>query len=327
MPSPPDDGRYDKRDNLWYNMVYECVRFPRQSGCGSVETLIPGRLIRLQGRLARPFWGLLGIWATLCGALASHNLGWRGEELLALALVLLLADLGWGSLWDLMVGIDWFGALRGGWPPRRPAAVARLPYTQPGSPGWRLWCRVSRAGGWWRETFWPTAGAALLGVLGAAVLTTTLSFLLPASLRQLNAALVVLVGLGAVQRRWGREPLAGEAFAQVGLGWLAGHLAFAGMTLPSFLVAMGFVLAVWGSLRLVRGRSAALMLLNGGQVAVAAVLVAVRQPLLAAAVGALILGQVALQPGLHKGIDSAQVFRRTWPWLMAAMLVGALALP
>jgi hypothetical protein len=78
---------------------------------------------------------------------------------------------------------------------------------------------------------------------------------------------------------------------------------------------------------LVRRQSAALLLLNGGQVAVAAVLVAVRQPLLAAAVGALILGQVAQQPALHKGADAAQVFRRTWPWLMAAMLVGAMALP
>jgi hypothetical protein len=292
-----------------------------------VETLIPGRLIRLQGRLARPFWGLLGIWATLCGALASHGFRWRGEDLLPLALVLLLADLAWGSLWDLMVGVDWFGALRGGWPPRRHAAVPRLPYTRPGSPGWRLWRRASRAVSWWRETFWPTAGAALLGILVAALLTIVLSFLLPASLRRLNAALVVLVGLGAAQRRWGREPLGGEAFAQVGLGWLAGHLAFAGMTLPSFLVAMGFVLAVWGSLRLVRGQAAALMLLNGGQVAVAAVLVALRQPLLAAAVGALILGQIALQPALQKGVDAAEVFRRTWPWLMAAMLVGALALP
>ena len=167
----------------------------------------------------------------------------------------------------------------------------------------------------------------MLGVLAAALLTTVLSFLLPASLRRLNAALVVLVGLGAVQRRWGREPLAGEAFAQVGLGWLAGHLAFAGMTLPSFLLAMGFIVAVWGSLRLFRGQSAALILLNGGQVAVVAVLVAVRQPLLAGAVGALILGQVALQPALHKGADATQVFRQGWPWLMAAMLVGALALP
>jgi hypothetical protein len=247
--------------------------------------------------------------------------------LLALAIVLLLADLGWGSLWDLMVGIDWFGALRGGWPPKRPASVPRLPYTQPASPGWRLWRLASRLVGWWRETFWPTAGAALLGTLAAAVLTVVLSFLLPTSLRQLNAALVFLVGLGAVQRRWGREPLAGEAFAQVGLGWLAGHLAFAGMTLPSFLVALGFVLAVWGSLRLVQGRTAALTLLNTGQLAVVAVLVVVKQPLWAGAMGALILGQVALQPGLFGGGDRARIFQQTWPWLMAAMLVGAVALP
>jgi hypothetical protein len=292
-----------------------------------VETLIPGRLIRLQGRLSRPFWGLLGAWAVVCGALASHGLGWRGEDLLALVLVLLLADLGWGTLWDLVVGIDWFSALRGGWPPRRPASLPRLPYTQPGSPGWRLWRLASCLAGWWRETFWPTAGAALLGTLAAVLLTVALSLLLPASLCRLNAVLVVLAGLGAVQRRWGREPLAGEALAQVGLGWLAGHLAFAVMTLPSFLVGLGFVIAAWGSFGLMRGRSGALVLLNGGQVAVAAVLVAIKQPLLAGAVGALLLGQLALQPALHRGVDPALIFRRIWPWLMAAMLVGSLALP
>ncbi|MCL7454383.1 MAG: hypothetical protein M8467_15195 [Anaerolineae bacterium] len=292
-----------------------------------METLIPGRLIWLQGRLARPYWGLLSIWAVLCGALASHGFRWNGEDLLALALVLLLVDLGWGNLWDLMVGIDWFSALRGGWPPRRPASTPRLPYTQPDSPAWRVWRRINHLAGWWRDTFWPTAGAALLGVLVAVLLTVVISFLLPASLRRLNAAVVALLGLGAVQRRWGRGPLAGEAFAQVGLGWLAGHLAFAGMALPSFLVALGFVIAIWGSLRLAQGRSGALALLDGGQAAVVVVLVAVRQPLLAGAVGALILGQVALQPALHHGADPAGVFRRTWPWLMTAMLVAALALP
>ena len=52
--------------------------------------LIPGRLFGLRGRLARPFWGVMGSWAALCGVLSSNYLRWEGEDLLNLVLVLLL---------------------------------------------------------------------------------------------------------------------------------------------------------------------------------------------------------------------------------------------
>jgi hypothetical protein len=64
------------------------------------------------------------------------------------------------------------------------------------------------------------------------------------------------------------------------------------------------------------------------------VLLVLKQPLAAGVSGLLLFGQVAMQPSLRYGAVPATgerpyafVSRRTWPWLMAAMLLAALALP
>lgn len=244
-----------------------------------------------------------------------------------LGLVLLLADLAWGSLWDLATGTEWFQILAEGWPPERPASLVALPYTQPNSPGGRLVRGLSRVLGWWRETFWPAAGPSLLGVLAALLLAVILTLLLPERLRPLNAMLAALIGLGLVQRCRGRAPLAADSFVQVALGWLAGYLVFAEVNWPSLTLALSFALAVWGSLRIERGLWGGLWLLDGGQVIAAALLIGLKQPLAAGAVGLLLVGQIAFQLVLHPGGESAPITRRTWPWLMATMIVAALAVP
>jgi hypothetical protein len=315
---------------------------PGQPGQGTLERVIPGRLIGLQGRLARPFWGVMGIWAVLCGALASNRLRWDGRDLLTLALVLLLADLAWGSLWDLVVGNDWRRLLAETCSAARPTSsssegesrqfwknsrLAALPYTQPGSPGGRLSRRLSGLVGWWCAAFWPAAGPVVLGSLVAVALAVVLTCLLPDRVRPLNAALAVIIGLGLVQRWWGRSSLAGQALAQVGLSWLAGHAAFAGLSLPSMIMALCFAVAAWGVLRAAEALPGGLWLLDGGQAIGVALLAMLRQPLAAGAMGLLLFGQVALQPSLGSGVEPARVMQRTWPWLMAAMLVAALATP
>jgi len=300
---------------------------PNREGQGAVNPLLPGRLIGLQGRLARPFWGVMGLWACLGGALASNQLRWDGESLLLLALALLLADLAWGSLWDLAVGTDWFRPMIEGWPPARLASLPALPYTQPESPGGRVFRGLNRLAGWWHEAFWPAAGPALLGVLAAAGVTVILALILPGRLRPLYAALVALIGLGVIWQRRGRVFLAGGALAQVGLCWLAGHMVFAEVSGPSLMLAIAFSVAVWGGMRVDQRQSGGLWLLNGGQVAGVALLAALKQPLAAGAVGLLLAGQVVFQPLLRLGADPARIFRRTWPWLMVAMLVAALSLP
>jgi hypothetical protein len=80
-------------------------------------------------------------------------------------------------------------------------------------------------------------------------------------------------------------------------------------------------------MRLKLGLRGGAWLLDGGQVVVAAILAALRQPLVAFTVGMLLLGQVAMQPGVDGEQVREQVFRRTWPWLMVAMLMAALARP
>jgi hypothetical protein len=337
-----------------------------QRGLRAMEQVIPGRLVGLQGRLARPFWGLMGIWASLCGALASNHLRWSGGDLLTLALVLLLADLAWGSLWDLLVGTDWrhLGAISqplvgSASSAAQPAVTMGLPYTQPDSPGGRVFGGLNRFARWWRDIFWPAAGPAVLGSLVAAVLLIVVSLLLPERVRVLNAALVGLVGLGVVQRWQGRVPLAVQAMALVGLSWLAGHAAFADLSRPSLVLALSFALAAWGSLRAVEGLQGGLWLLDGGLVVVVALLAALQEPLAAGFVGLLLFGQIALQASLSKGESPVQsedegpglnlgegpmlsgpeapalghgsvpvtAMRRMFPWLLVAMLVAALAMP
>lgn len=287
---------------------------------------LPGRLVGLQGRLARPFWGLMGIWATLCGALASGRLSRDGDGLLTLVLVILLTDLGWGSLWELVAGTDWRRILVS-LHPAHSSVILTLPFTQPGAPAERFFRQIGRVRGWWRGALWPAAGPVLLGILAAGVLVAVLTWLLPERIRPLNLVLVAVFGLGLIQRWRGREPLAGEALAQVGLGWLAGHAAFSGLGWTSVVLAWCFAIAAWGALRADEGRPGSLWLLDGGQGAAGLLLVVLKQPLAAGAVGLLLFGQVALQPVLRLGGTRAGVVRRSWPWLMATMLAAASAIP
>jgi hypothetical protein len=135
-------------------------------------------------------------------------------------------------------------------------------------------------------------------------------------------------------KRRGRDPLAAHALARVGLTWLAGHAAFAKPEPASIFLALAFALAAWGGLRLATGLPRGLWLLNLGQAAAIVVLLVLKQPLAAGVSGLLLFGQVAMQPSLRYGAVPATgerpyafVSRRTWPWLMAAMLLAALALP
>jgi hypothetical protein len=181
--------------------------------------------------------------------------------------------------------------------------------------------------GWWKEVFWPSAGPALLGFVVAVVLAAVLTFLLPDRIRPLNAALLVLVSLGLIQRFRQRTLLAGAALVQVGLSWLAGYMAFAELSRPSLVLALCFAVAACGGLWVSAGRRGGLWLMNGGLVSGVALLFVLKQPLAAGAVGLLLGGQIAVQLFPRPGDDLVRGPQRAWPWLMISMLVASLAIP
>lgn len=300
------------------------------SGEGDAPVASRGGLIS-NGRLFCPLWGVLGAWAALCGALSSNHLRWAGPDLLTLAIVLLLVILAWDSLWDTITGAtregDRYRSLAEGGPAARLPRLLSLPYTQPSSPAGRLFHYLSRLVGWWREDFWPVAGASVWKGLVATALTVVLALLLPARLYPLYGVLGVLLAMGAIGRKRGSTPLFGQAFLQVGLAWLAGHMVFAELTWASSILAVSFAACTWGILYVAEGRTAGLWLVNGGQAIVTVLLLVLRQPLAGGATALLLFGQAALQPSLRSGGNSGRMIRYALPWLAAAMLVAALALP
>jgi hypothetical protein len=158
------------------------------------------------------------------------------------------------------------------------------------------------------------------------MLATVLTLLLPARLWPLEVALVVLVVLGSMWRAWGRSSLAGQAVVQVGLGWLAGHLAYSAWDPVVAIVAVVFAIAAWGVLRLGQGRARGVWLLNGGQAVAALALVWLGQAAMGGAIGLLLAGQTAMQSGGRPGRMPVEIGRRSWGWLMVAMAVAALGL-
>lgn len=300
---------------------------PDWRGHRSVDQVIPGRLIGIQGRLARPFWGVMGIWAVLCGVLASNRFRWDSNDLLTLALLLFLTDLAWGSLWDLAVGTNWFRLLSERSSPAPGVKLVALPYTRPGSPGGRLFLAMSRLSGWWRTDFWPTAGPVVLGSVTAAILALVLNLVLPDRIHLLNLVFAVVLSLVIALGWWGHGLLVGQALVLVALSWLAGNMAFAELSQPSAILALCFAVAAWGTLQIRTCRTLGPWLQASAQAAALALLVVLGQPLAAGIVGLLLFGQIALQISFRAGADHDLLMRRTWPWLMAAMMVAAVAIP
>jgi hypothetical protein len=159
------------------------------------------------------------------------------------------------------------------------------------------------------------------------MLAAVLSLVLPPSLRWLHLAVAWLVALGISQRHRGHTSLAGQSLLFVGIAWTAGYLAFARFHWPSAALAMLFSLAVWGVLRASQGQPRWLWLLYGAHVIVVVLLLTLKQPLAAGGIGILLLGQVISHLTLRFGDDPRRVVQRTWPWLAAAMLVAAWAIP
>lgn len=286
-----------------------------------------GGLIWLQARVTDPdliAWLVPG-WAALCGVIASDGLGGRW---LRLALLILLVDGGWGTLWGALTNTDWLTPLRR-WRKASPwqacEPVGALPYTLPHSPAGRAARWLGQLRNWWREELRPTHSAAVSAVIVALPVTLVLGMALGPRLLLLSLAALAVMQMGLV---WKGDRAAfapgWDAVVSVMLPWLAGHVAFGALTPRSIALATAFALAWGGSWRTesLGGR----LLTVGGQTLAAALLISAKQPLAAGASLLLLFPQMILLPWLRRGQSISWYVRHARPWLMAAMLIAAWAL-
>lgn len=290
--------------------------------------LVTGGLIRLQARSAPLGAWLSPAWAALCGITASNGFGWQAEHWLGAALLVLLVDGGWGTLWATLSDTDWstpFSRWRS-WQPAGP--VATTPFTRPGAPGDRLSRWLGQLRSWWREALWPTCGSALSAIAVALPVTLVLSVVLGPELVLLSLAALAAVQLGLmVSGRRGVKRFVGpawDAIITVALPWLAGHVAFGRLTPSSTGLALLLALA-WGAAWQVEVRWGRVLAM-GTQLAATAILLLLHRPLEAGGTLLLLAPQLALLPWLHRVRPIPWYVRHTRPWLMAAMLVAAWAL-
>ena len=286
-----------------------------------------GPMMKLEVRVTRPLTWLGPAWAALCGAVASGWLTLSGENLLFLLIALFLADALWGTLWHLIAEGDWFVS-SANWPSQvQEASLAALPYTAPGSPSHRIFGRLSRMRTWRRAVFWPRLGPALLGLVVTLPLTLVLAIILGQRVIILTVAALAIMVLALLRaRRHSAPPLSLRAILEMGLAWLAGHTAFGPLTLWSFLLATLYTVAYHSCLKLATNSGKRwLTLLKVSQAAVIALLIYLRQPVVAGVVGLLLLSQMLLQPFLDQGEVELWYLRRTGPFLMIGMLLAVLA--
>jgi len=284
-----------------------------------------GGLIRLQTRAGGLGSWLGPTWAMLCGVLASNAFDWQGGDWLPLALLPLLVDAGWGTLWAALAGTDWAHAFRRWrtWQKNRPAV--RLPYTLPGAPGDRISRWLGRLSAWWQEVFWPACGHAVRAAVIAVPLTALVATILGPELLLLSVAALALMQLGVI---WvsgrGVVPSGWDGLIAVALPWLAGHSTFGAVTLPSAGLATLFALA-WGSAwHTTSGRARIVLVVT--QLLSGAFLIVLRRPLAAGMLFLLLLPQMVLLPWVRFDLPANRFVRHTRPWLMVAMTVAAIAL-
>ncbi|MFQ6058520.1 MAG: hypothetical protein ACE5MB_06560 [Anaerolineae bacterium] len=309
-----------------------------------------GRLLSLQVQPAQRVTWLGAAWAALCGAVASGKLTLSGQNLLSLGLALFLADPLLGAVWSALATLSRSAGSSRGEVHSSEASVQLppLPYTQPGSASEGFFARLNASLTWWRAELWPRAGGALVGLVVASALALAMGVILGPWVALLVSAALVFPLLAAL---FGHRPLRGplpRALLEMGLAWLLGYAAFQDLSFvrgedvlasPLWasvlawlglhrepLLLAGLYTAVYYACLTLEGRGGLaqpLALLNGAQLAVAVILVVIRQPVLAGLVGMLLISQALFQPLLRRQ-GPHWYLQRTQFFLMGAMLAAAL---
>ncbi len=301
------------------------------------QKLHEGGLLTLEVRPVESRVWLGPMWAVLCGAVASGGLELEWWVPLVVLLAVVLADPVLGSVWTLASNIGaWrFPEARGANPGHH-SSMPALPYTLPGSVGHRFSTFVAQAKQRWQDTIWPQAGTSIQGM----GLLSLVAFLLAAFLGG-GPLVVTMMGLGvaagalldARSRGTVRAGLASCFLA--GLPWLIGYTALGGaavekqglVALLQVLVWPALYATAWYAYRWLREQQSyrGALLLSMAHVLSVAVLVVIRQPIMAGVVALLLLPQLLLQPELLRRGDGMWYVRRAQVFTMCAMMAISVA--
>jgi hypothetical protein len=266
-------------------------------------------------------------WSVLCGAIVSGEMRLTLATGVQLVIVLLLVEVGWGTVWTALATTDWARPLRRWryWHLGEPGAT--VPYAQPGSPAARLTSWLSELRSWYRSVLAPTAGPAVGAIGVGAIFSFLLAVVAGRGLLQITLTAFALMQLAVTLEGGRNRPGAGwDAALRLGLPWLAGHLAFASLSLPSLALAAAFSVSVAGSGASSSGWARGLW--TGGQVAAAVLFVPLQRPLTVLFVLLLLFPQwlATLRMSSERATDPQGWVRRAWPWLTASMLLAAWSL-
>lgn len=311
----------------------------------SVETAL-GSTIALLLLPSRSILALVPLWAVLCGACMAYVQAPfpfdAPQPLLKLLHTLAVVGVLWSTWRALLVDVDW-AACFARFPLPAPRLLSGLPYATPWSPLGRLSARASQFRRWSAHapidvrSAWYT-----LVALPALILATSALAGWPLLVLSLAALALSLIEWQLARHQAPDDRLdltALRAALQVGLGWLAGHVALAPLTWPAVVLACCYALAYQGALGLDQPtltphrRTRALLFLYGGQVAALVLLAALSRPY-SAAFGAFLLAPqwlllAAFAP--RQAPNAAQPSAHTWylqrvlPFCLVAMLAAAWA--
>jgi hypothetical protein len=279
-------------------------------GTGGQSVMDVGPLVQLHLAPSRMLWRIGPAWAVVAGAVAAGAARGSAASLLRLAAAVILGDLLWGILRQIipaMPGTEGTANLM----------VPSLPYGHGDAPLARFMQTIA-LGQHASTTPW-------LSWLGGLTLTAVLSLLLGAPVLLLSALVVGLILLTRALFRRGRWPALCLAILDVALPWILGAaLVWPGVAgeVWSWLVqvamlAAAFTVLQWG---LYRARFSAGRRLVGlwlGQTLLLGMLIVLRQPW-GVAVAALLLAPPAWWLARRGEAETALV--RGLPWWWAAML-------
>lgn len=303
----------------------------------------PGLLFHLEARLARRESWLGPAWAVLCGAVASGGLRAEGWVVLSLLLAFFLADPLLGTIWWAAVSLASPNpSPEGGF--QEKVRLSPPPYTLPGSLTHRFFAWLEGRWAWWRGAVWPRFHGPLASLGFAIPLAFLSAILLGWKVVILTALALCVAGLEALRRHAGQEKshFLGAVYGG-GLAWLMGYfilapLAIQGTALETvagwlrgregkaLLWALIFTSVLYAYQAIAGGqRGKGIAALNLTQMGALAILLLAKEPVLAGALGLLLMPQMLLQPALKRRGQGDWYLGRIQYFTMLGMLIGAIA--